>query len=314
MVKQVTQVKIGSSMSPSKSPVRWLSELLEDVEGLPTPREPRPYYSQRIGEAGPHSTASIESTSRRVNAVVRDLEKKHFFANVIGYDCFDGNGDATSTIPLELEQRVNKAHLWEGRIGEWSEDDLCDFTEVFFDLVARPAKEVFHSYMGCGWHPTSFSTASGQSIYLWRVNSIYDSSHIGLRLADSGEDRGRMVHTQSAEMESLIAETTTTSSSASEEIVHAVALFRRRNATLPEKRSAVVSLAGILESRRSLIRSTQLSVAEDSLFNIANRFGLRHRRADQMTDYNEAFLDWIFYWYLATVNLTERLDTPPTGL
>ncbi|MGW3136882.1 hypothetical protein [Streptomyces sp. NPDC001139] len=39
---------------------------------------------------------------------------------------------------------------------------------------------------------------------------------------------------------------------------------------------------------------------------IASRFDLRHRRADQQSDYDEVFLDWTFCWYPGTVELTNR--------
>lgn len=50
---------------------------------------------------------------------------------------------------------------------------------------------------------------------------------------------------------------------------------------------------------------------EGALFEIANRFDLRPRRADQDQhgECDEAFLDWIFWWYLSTVELTNRLIT-----
>lgn len=34
---------------------------------------------------------------------------------------------------------------------------------------------------------------------------------------------------------------------------------------------------------------------------------MRPRRADQRGDYDEAFLDWFFWWYLATLDLTDQL-------
>ena len=46
---------------------------------------------------------------------------------------------------------------------------------------------------------------------------------------------------------------------------------------------------------------------EDALFHIANKFDLRHRNDKQHTDYNPAFRDWVFWWYLATIELTDRL-------
>jgi hypothetical protein len=65
----------------------------------------------------------------------------------------------------------------------------------------------------------------------------------------------------------------------------------------------------VLEDRRSLIKAELVSKDSGALFDIANNFDLRHRRADQRTDYDPAFLDWIFWWYLATIELTDQLLT-----
>jgi hypothetical protein len=90
------------------------------------------------------------------------------------------------------------------------------------------------------------------------------------------------------------------------DVHHAIALFRRHDATVESKRSAIFNLARVLEERRSLIKE-HLKKDEGALFEIANRFDLRHRRADQKGEYDEAFLDWIFWWYLGTVELTNQL-------
>lgn len=88
---------------------------------------------------------------------------------------------------------------------------------------------------------------------------------------------------------------------------HAVALFRRRGATEEDKRSAAVALAGVLEERRGLLKSELFRKDEAALFQIANQFSLRHRNEAQKGDFDAAFLDWVFWWYLATVELTDRL-------
>ena len=43
------------------------------------------------------------------------------------------------------------------------------------------------------------------------------------------------------------------------------------------------------------------------MFSLANEFAIRHQRRGQQGDYDPAFLDWIFWWYLATIELTDRL-------
>lgn len=91
-------------------------------------------------------------------------------------------------------------------------------------------------------------------------------------------------------------------------VAHATTLFRGREASEHDKRSAIVTLAGILEERRDLIRTKIGRKDEGALFSIANQFALRHQGRGQHGDYDPAFLDWIFWWYLATVELTDRLQ------
>ncbi|MFB9953497.1 hypothetical protein [Cellulomonas denverensis] len=80
-----------------------------------------------------------------------------------------------------------------------------------------------------------------------------------------------------------------------------------------DKRSAVVALAGILETNRALLKENLLRKDEGALFEIANTYALRHHRADQRPDYDDAYLDWIFWWYLATVALVKELLTRQAG-
>ncbi|MFE2541716.1 hypothetical protein [Actinacidiphila glaucinigra] len=72
---------------------------------------------------------------------------------------------------------------------------------------------------------------------------------------------------------------------------------------------AIFNLGRILEDRRGLLKQALLKKDEGALFLIANSFDRRHRKAGQQAEYDEAFLDWIFWWYLATVELTNRLIT-----
>jgi hypothetical protein len=66
-------------------------------------------------------------------------------------------------------------------------------------------------------------------------------------------------------------------------------------------------LAGILEERRKLLKQHLFTKDEDALFQIANQFSIRHHNASQRANYDPAFLDWIFWWYAATVELTNQL-------
>jgi hypothetical protein len=175
------------------------------------------------------------------------------------------------------------------------------------DLAARPTSGYYHGYSNCGWHPVRFSRRSGQRLYRWRMNILLDTTTLGLRLAESGEDIGRVVRITSADLAQLVDEVVAGADDSADTVAHAVALFRARTGTRQSRRSAVVELAGVLERRRDLLKQQLPAKDEAALFEIANKFDLRHRGDAQRADYGDELLDWIFYWYLATVQLTDRI-------
>lgn len=287
--------------------VQWLTDLVAVAPTLRLNAKPKPYWSQRRGAQAPAGTTHAAAAAQRARRAVQELHDEHFFAETLGFDCVDGNGDTDATPESELADRVGKPHLWASDPGEWHEDDLCDFIEVFHDLAARPVDGWFHSFSGCGWHPTGFSRKSGQALYQWRVNEILDASLLGLRLADDGEDVGRMVRAAPGELETLVTDVLASTQADPGDVAHAVALFRSRAGSRQERRSAVVTLHRILESRRALLKTELLRKDEGVLFQIANEFDLRHHRDGQRGEYRQEFLDWVFYWYLATIQLTDQL-------
>lgn len=129
-----------------------------------------------------------------------------------------------------------------------------------------------------------------------------------MRLAEAGEDTGRLVAVTDLARADLVSSMVTRADPGTGDVVrHTIALFRGRNASEHEKRSAAVALAGVLEERRALLKAELMSKDEGALFEIANKFAVRHRNNAQRADYDPVFLDWVFWWYLATVALTDRI-------
>jgi hypothetical protein len=85
-------------------------------------------------------------------------------------------------------------------------------------------------------------------------------------------------------------------------IANAVHTFLLGRSTREQRKHAVRDLVDILEFHRPTVK-TQLTKDEADLFNIANNFALRHHRPNQKDDYDDAWLSWLFYVYLATVHL-----------
>lgn len=285
--------------------VLWLRDLSKAALNLSL--GPSRYYSDRHPDNPDASKLPLGEVARQVRSLVDKLLKDGFFDETFGVRCPVTEEGRKPSPEHELGRLVGKRYLWTADPEEWWDDaDLFDFIEVFHDLAARPTKAWFCRHCH-DHHPLKFSHESGRAIYRALVNRLLDKSSIELRIAESGEDAGRMVRTTPDEMGELVNDALGAQSPDHDEIAHAIATFRHRGGTAEQRRSAVVSLAGILEKRRQLLKDELLSGDEKALFQIANQFSLRHRDSGQRDDYDPEFLDWIFYWYLATINLTDRL-------
>lgn len=160
----------------------------------------------------------------------------------------------------------------------------------------------------CGWDYSGFALEPARVLYRWHVNRLLARYGVNLQLAAEGEDAGRLVRTAGDDRDDLVSRALhSPDCGGRDDVEHAIALFRSRTSTTAERRSAVIALAGILERRRAFLRSELLAKDESALFHIANGFDIRHRDKSQQSDYDPVFLDWLFWWYLATVELTDRL-------
>jgi hypothetical protein len=268
---------------------------------------PRPYWPERHGReaAGPFLDSS--AARRSFAELIRELERDGYLAQAFPTPCVDAD-EPEIDVSLELAKRLGIAGLWPLKPDTWDDDIFYGLIEVYHDLVSRPRARSYHDYGNCGWHYRDFATTTGREVYRWRVNSLLSSGGINYELADHGEDIGRLVETFDDARTALIADSIIHSSpDISTRIRHAIALFRGRTATDEAKRSALVTLAGILEERRQLIKDQMTSADEGALFQIANKFAVRHRNSQQQADYDPVFLDWIFWWYLGTIELTNHI-------
>ncbi len=290
--------------------VLWLRELSEAARNRAL--GPSPYHSERQHIAAPLPEWKV---ARQVRSLVEKLLKDGYYDATFGVRCPEPeNSDGWKPSPqYELERLVGKGDLWTADPEyEWDNADLFDFIEVFHDLAARPTKAWYCHYCD-ELHPQEFSAESGQPLYRALVNRLLDKGTIDLRIAESGEDFGRMVQSAPEEMEELVNEALGGQSPDQDEIRHAVATFRHRDGTVEQRRLAIVALARIMEKRRRLLKDELLKGDEKALFQIANQFNLRHKTSSQRDDYDPEFLNWIFYWYLATITLTDRLLAKGAG-
>lgn len=285
-----------------------LSELAETAHHLRQSAAPRPYWPQRQGQQAPGSYLDVPGVRRTFASLVDDLERQGYLDQVFPRPCVDDQEMREPDHAAELEKRLGIGGLWPLTPDKWDDSTFYGLVEVYHDLVSRPRERHYHDYGMCGWHYSHFSATAGREVYRWKVNELLQVGSIGYRLADSGEDQGRLVAIFDDGRAALLAEAISQAPpDTATRVQHAIALFRRRDATVEDKRSALITLAGILEERRQMIKAELGSADEAALFQIANKFSIRHQNKDQQANYDPAFLDWMFWWYLGTVELTNRI-------
>lgn len=297
------------------SGARLVAELVDGVDTLPR-FVPRRYYSARRNPP-PESALPLPEVKIEFAREVAALVRGGYFDEAFGSSCVDADADPAAEGQRRLASLLDTSlPLWplvdvEGRLTglekDWSEDVLFDVIEALHDVVSRPRERCWHAF-GNDWDYQDFARGPGQAVYRWRVNALLSRSEIELRLAESGGDVGRLVHSAGASRDELVKRALgSPDPDVRDDVGHASMLFRGRTATVADRRSAVVVLAGALERRRRLLKEELFKKDEGALFQIANEFDVRHRDKSQQSDYDPVFLDWLFWWYLATVELTDRL-------
>lgn len=311
------------SPQPEPNGRLWIHDLLSHLSELREHHPPAPLWRARKNGV-PADEGSPDDPRQAIAELLHRFETEGYFAKRFPENCVDDeldeygdpphDGTAGDRIRRHLGRETRhpgrEVELWPTLSGWsfWSDDTFYEVIEALHDVAARPRHRWFHEDRECGRHFEEFDTDAGRRIYRTLINRILAARGVELRLADTGEDEGRLVQVSDAARNELIERTLASpESEVADRVKHAILLFRRREATTHDKRSAVLTLAGLLEERRELVKADLGRKDEGALFTIANEFAIRHQRRGQRGDYDPAFLDWIFWWYLATIKLTEQI-------
>jgi hypothetical protein len=276
-----------------------------------------PYFSERHGRGQREKSVDLETLSRMVMSVWDDLRAKHYFEYGFGYECVDGDqlGVAGADPDAYFLRVIGRQDIWpywfvdyreptllrKPRAQSWDADTLFDVVEVLHDLVARPTNLRHHTYMNCGDHATAFDQGAGRAEYAASMDDVLRLHRPPLEFGEDGRLRERVPD----EFRDLIDDELP--DDADQELVtskveHARRLFLARSSNAADRRNAVRELADVLEALRQDMKTVMLPKDEDAIFQIANRFAIRHNNRQQFRGYDEdVWLPWMFYVYTATI-------------
>jgi hypothetical protein len=202
---------------------------------------------------------------------------------------------------------IRKPDLWpiEKKCNNYSEDDLFDVIEFLYDNVSKPIDGFFHEYCGY-YHYHTFDIETGKQEFRDRINEFLCDYREGYELSENGE----ILESPEQGLEDLVLANLPLHApkKVEQRVESAILKFRRSRSSLDEKRDAVRDLFDVLELLRAHLKEVGLDQAESDLFQIANKYGIRHYNDKQKQDYDKAiWYNWMFYYSLATIHACVRL-------
>lgn len=190
------------------------------------------------------------------------------------------------------------------------EDILFSVIEYFHDQAQRPRTRWLHPFEGCGWHYGSHNRESGATVYRWRVNELLSRFQIAYRLGNDGPEKGRLIRHADFDLDDLADQLVHDSDEKDDEkIASAIRMYRERTSDTHNRRAAIAQLSGFLEHHRKQFQAVEMTKGDESdLFQIFNKFAIRHGDVTQKSDYGDEYLDWTFWTTLAAIQLLKHLE------
>ena len=196
---------------------------------------------------------------------------------------------------------ANMIPTW-NNIRSMSRNSLFDLIEFLSEYVSESR------YAGQYGHMLSSSTLTKRGRNTWSnsVNEYLALLDPPFHLTPSLEIEAS---SSSKGLRQLVNNHASPSSDTQEKVDHACRLFLKHDATVHDKRSALVDLIGALEPLRSEMKARIGKRESDKLFDIANNYGIRHQGQIQ-EELDENYMQWYFYSTLSTIDLMAKLNKP----
>jgi hypothetical protein len=279
----------------------------------------RPYWSERQGRRA-YGTFTPAQARRAFVGVVADCQNRDELQEAFGYWCVDDD-QVAGTLGSAVEERLfitlGRDNLWPvGQHAEyWDDDTLFDMMEFLHDHVSTGVQEAgrLHSFSDCGWHYNEFTREPARSHYRQLVNEILQRIEPGYEMTEAGEIV-RAVPDGIAPL--LTTAPRLLTADQRDHVESAITKYRARSSTPTDRRDAVRDLADVLENLRAQVKETLPRQDEAMLFEMANKFWIRHNKPGEHRNYDhDAWWAWLFYVYLSSIALVTHIvnrDQPPT--
>jgi hypothetical protein len=271
----------------------------------------RRYYSVRNGKIKDDVQINLELLRNMFLSIYNTYSERGYFQEYLGVNCTDGyEPGKCGDIELYSFRKLRQKNLfpvwsyWE----QYSENQIFDLMEFLYDHISEPitASGVYHSWNNCGYHFKEFTEGKAKVEIREEFNDILKDYNEGYELSKQGE----IVHLPNQVLQPLVNAKLPMidADNVNSRVEAATRKYLSRHATSDDRRDAVRDLADVLEYLRPQVEKVLVKNDEKDLFQIANRFGIRHHKIDQHTQYDKSiWLSWMYYYYLATIHAVVNL-------
>lgn len=232
-------------------------------------------------------------------------------------DYFKGEADIRdSDIPEEIKHKAMLVLNFQPfPIEEWSEmkiteNNIFDIIEYLYDHVSKPG-ELIDMTTDTGWNYSdyeSYNKEAGRTEYKSYVNDFLCLYRSGYELTKDGI----ILSLGSDGIQNLIQAKLPVlgEKNIDHKVQNAIIKWRNRDLSIHERREAIRELADVFEwlKKSNLLKSILCRKDESMLFEIANKFSIRHHNPKQHQNYDEnVWYSWMFHFYLATYHAIARM-------
>lgn len=297
----------SSTTSPSDTEDRARLQTLIAGDSPVRPYKRAQYWLERREGASPRLHRKL--LSQAFLELIEEMQDLGYFPKVLPKGCVDVYGSWNEDPGADISKAIRCEVSWPDDLKQESlsfpDDVLYSIIEYLHDQAQRPRTRSMHGWNDCGYHYDDYNKASGGVVYRWRVNELLDSYGVGLRLGSRGEEVGKLIQHAALSLDELGDQAISVDTSDRDKIVaEAIQLYRKRAATTTDRRAAIAQLANYLELRRSELKNVQFASGDEgALFQIFNKFMIRHGDSAQRGDYGDEYLDWIFWTSVSAIQL-----------
>ena len=264
----------------------------------------RKYYSARKNKR----TITVTDLYYQVKTLFYYFRDKDYFKEKLNITKHDFPDEAKYKAVLETGKHIFPIEEW--KTSDYTEDNIFDTLEFLYDNISRPT-EIGYLTTETGFNYQDYigyNEEQGKAEFREMANKFLEDYGDGFELTEAGNilsigtDGAKYLY--DAEIIQYDYE------NVDSKVISAIQKWGNRRLDIEERKQAIIELANVFEwlKKTDKLEHVLNKKDESAIFEIANKFHLRHHDPKQIKSYDKnIWYSWIFHFYLASYHAVIRL-------